>query len=686
MWLYSLLYRETRNLSQRLTLVQKNFLRVALPTPLRRLFDYLPPQDVDTKALIPGIRVRVPFQSRTLVGILIEVVQESSVPENKLKSALELLDTESLLADDIYPLCQWAADYYHYALGEVLMSALPVLLRKGKPASVKAKKMKAVNEETQAEPLPLLNAAQQQAVSAICAASATFHPFLLDGVTGSGKTEVYLRSMTTVLEAGKQVLVLVPEISLTPQTIARFRSRFSLPMAVLHSSLSETERLRAWLQAKTGEAKIVIGTRSAIFTPFAALGLIIVDEEHDTSFKQQDRFRYHARDLAILRARLNHIPIVLGSATPSLESLLNVKRERYAYLSLPERAGNACLPQFQLVNLRHFPAEEGLSAPLLQSMREHLLQGNQVMLFLNRRGFAPVLYCTECAWMAGCKRCDARLVYHRSPPRLQCHHCDARLPLPERCNQCGQATLAPVGLGTQRLEETLAKHFPDVPVLRVDRDNTKRKGAMQALLTQINAEQKAILLGTQMLAKGHHFPQVTLVGIIDADGGLFSADFRAAEQMGQLLLQVAGRAGRAEKPGTVIVQTHHPEHPLLQTLIHQGYTPFSQALLSEREQALLPPYAYFAVFRAEAYVEAHANRFLNAIKTLCEGAGSAVTLLGPVPALLTKRKGLHCQHLVVKATQRAALQTFLKNSLQQIEKLGASQPVKWILDVDPVEV
>jgi primosomal protein N' (replication factor Y) (superfamily II helicase) len=663
--------------------IQKTFLRIALPIPLRQLFDYLPPQAIDPKYLVPGVRIRVPFQSRTLIGILIEMAEESSVPYGKLKKAQEVLDESPLFPEDIYKLCQWAAAYYHYSLGEVLANALPSLLRKGKPVTGKKKIIALVTERRDVP--PALNEAQQYAVTTLSAAKETFRVFLLDGVTGSGKTEVYLRSIDEMVTAGKQVLVLVPEISLTPQTMERFRARFQLPIVALHSGLSEQQRLQAWMAARSGDANIVIGTRSAIFTPFAKLGLIIVDEEHDASFKQQDRFRYHARDLAIMRASINQIPIVLGSATPSLESLLNVKRHRYDNLMLPQRAGDAKLPQYQIVDLRHSPSEDGLSLSLLKTIQAHLEQGNQVMLFLNRRGYAPVLYCTQCHFIAGCKRCDTRMVYHRTPPRLQCHHCDARSEIPMTCAQCGATALQPIGIGTQRLEKTLTQYFPDVPIIRVDRDNTRRKDSMQNLLEQIHLQKKAILLGTQMLAKGHHFPQVTLVGIVDADSGLFSTDFRAAEQMGQLLLQVAGRAGRAEKPGTVVIQTRHPDHPLLQMLIHHGYHRFSQALLYEREQAVLPPYSYFAVFRAEAHAQQSANHFLTAIKEMCLSTES-VTLLGPVPALIAKRKGLHCQNLLIKSNRRSALQQFLRAVLQQIEKLPASQPVKWVLDVDPIEV
>lgn len=658
-------------------------LRIALPTPLRRLFDYLPPQDIDIKEIIPGVRVSVPFQKRTLVGIVIEVANKTSVPYGKLKQADAILDQAPLLPSDVYQLCAWAAEYYHYALGEVLMAALPVALRKGKPAVKKDAKA----EQALAIKSPLtLNHAQSQALTSILQSVNAFKVFLLDGVTGSGKTEVYLQAIDHVIALGKQVLVLVPEISLTPQTIARFRERFSVPMAMLHSGMTASARLQAWLAARDGEAKIVIGTRSAIFTPFADLGLIFVDEEHDASFKQQDRFRYHARDLAIMRASTINVPIVLGSATPSLESLLNVKRHRYQLLSLPERAGNASLPSYQIIDLLQHKQEDGISAPLLEAMRQQLTANNQILLFLNRRGFAPVLYCTECTAMIECQRCDTRMVYHQRPEKLHCHRCDTKKDIPKRCSHCQTETLLPVGLGTQRLEKKLQEYFPDIPIIRVDRDNTRSKEALSTLLEQVHQQPRAILLGTQMLAKGHHFPHVTLVGIIDADSGLFSADFRAAEQMGQTLIQVAGRAGRAEKSGQVLVQTRHPQHPLLQTLITQGYQHYAKMLMEERELAVLPPYSYFAVFRAEAYKEENANQFLAGIKNLSNSLTDPVSVLGPVPTLLAKRKGLHCQQLIIRSNRRSALQNFLTGILQQIDKLSGTYPVKWILDVDPIEV
>lgn len=662
-------------------MLKKQILQIALPTPLPKLFDYLCPPEIDAKQLAPGIRVLVPFQSRKLIGILVGTTNESTVPAHKLKAALEILDEQSLFTPDIYKICQWASDYYHYPLGEVLISALPAHLRKGKqiPTEIKLKD-EIVNLITPHS----LNVEQQHAVTQICAANNTFKIFLLDGITGSGKTEVYLESITQTLAAEKQVLVLVPEISLTPQTIARFQARFPKKIVALHSSLTDKQRLHAWQAARIGQAQIVIGTRSAVFTPFSNLGLIVVDEEHDTSFKQQDRFRYHARDLAVLRARELNIPIILGSATPSLETLYNAQRNRYSHLILRQRAGNAQLPNYQLIDIRHAKMEQGLSATLIQSMREHLANNNQVMLFLNRRGFAPVLYCNQCHWICECKRCDARMVYHRNPPRLHCHHCDSRMMLPKQCPECKNTQIEPLGLGTQRLEEVLSQHFPGIPIVRVDRDSTKRKGAMQDLLDQINMEKPTILLGTQMLAKGHHFPQVTLVGIVDADSGLFSADFRAAEQMGQLLLQVSGRAGRAEKIGTVLIQTRNPEHPLFNLLIEQGYPAFAENLLKERKHASLPPYSYFAVFKAESYAETTANDFLTNLKSISPTIG--IDLLGPVPALLSRKKGLHCKHLIIKATKRSELQNFLKKILKIIEIIPNHQSVKWVLDVDPVEV
>lgn len=663
------------------------FLRIALPTPLRRLFDYLPPQDVDIKAIIVGSRVSVSFQSRQLVGIIVEISTKSDLPLDKLKRVDALLDSEPLLPPDLFELCKWAAQYYHASLGEVLASAMPLPLRQAKPLIIKPRKKKQLKRDDTfiKDELPKLNSFQEKAVQTIIGAQHTFQPYLLDGVTGSGKTEVYLRTIDAYLKLDQQILVLIPEISLTPQTIARFQKRFDIEIGALHSGLTESSRFQTWLQARSGEIKIIIGTRSAIFTPFAKLGLIIVDEEHDGSFKQQDRFRYHARDLAIMRARMNHIPIVLGSATPSFESLLNVDLNRYHRLSLPERAGNAILPQFEIINCRQTKAEEGLSPALLKAMTTHLDNNHQVMLFLNRRGFAPVLYCSNCTHMIHCNRCDAKLVYHRTPPTLHCHHCGMKRSLPKQCPDCGDVNLHPVGLGTQRIEEVLKHHFPNIPIIRIDRDTTRKKNSLQELLNEIHTQPKAILLGTQMIAKGHHFSGVTLVGLIDADSGLFSADFRAAEQLGQLILQVAGRAGRADQPGTVMIQTHHPDHPLLQWLIHEGYGTYAKHLLEERKQTNLPPFSYFALLRAQAYEKENAKGFLEKVKMITI-PNSSVHLFGPTQAIISKRKNLHTEHLLIKANKRSELQFFITHLLQYIESFSEKSKIKWSIDIDPIEV
>lgn len=665
-------------------MLKNTILRIALPTPLRRLFDYLAPQGLDISTLTPGVRVLVPFQKRKLVGILIEVTDISSVPYHKLKTITEILDKTPLIKPDVLKLCFWAADYYHHALGEVLQHAYPSLLKKKRKAELPAA---ARNDKLGGgkKALPVLNSHQAQAVESITACE-QFKVFALDGVTGSGKTEVYLRAIEQLIKKNRQALVLVPEISLTPQTLARFTERFNVLVVSLHSALSDKERYKAWEAARSGEAGILIGTRSAIFTPMANLGMIVVDEEHDLSFKQQDRFRYHARDLAIMRAQYNRIPVVLGSATLSLETLHNVSRKRYQCLSLPERAANAVLPKFELLDLRkNVQLEEGLAASLREKIQQVLAHDNQVMLFLNKRGFAPVLYCAQCGWLSDCEHCSARMVYHQKPRALHCHYCDARKRLPDKCPRCSYIQLMPVGLGTQRIEAYLAKQFPDVPIIRVDRDTTRKKGSLHGILNDIHAEGKAILLGTQMLAKGHHFPNVTLVGIIDADSGLFSADFRSAEQMGQLLLQVAGRAGRAEKEGLVVVQTHNPENPLLKCLLEEGYASFTNLLLQERKAVALPPYTFFALLRAEARNQAMAENFLAQLKQRHHLLQKDVQLLGPIPALIAKRKGYFCQNLLIKSQKRSSLHAFLKQLIVDLDRRVDSK-VRWVVDVDPVSV
>ncbi|HSW94062.1 MAG TPA: primosomal protein N' [Gammaproteobacteria bacterium] len=661
---------------------QKPLLQIAVPTPLRRYFDYLPPADFPIDRLQKGMRIKVPFQRRELIGIFMGLTDQSDVPVHKLKEAIACLDDEPILTPDLLELCLWAADYYHSPIGEVIAAALPAWLRQGKSMVVSPKKTGDISH-TPETPL-VLNTEQQAALSAIESSSHQFKVHLLDGVTGSGKTEVYLQAIAKVLERGEQVMVLVPEIGLTPQTIQRFSRRFSVPVVCLHSGITEKQRFQAWMAAKSGYAKIVIGTRSAVFTPFSKLGLIVIDEEHDLSFKQQEGFRYHARDVAIMRAHFGTFPIVLGSATPSLETLHNVRQGRYAHLPLLTRAGDATLPEFHVVNIQKMSLEQGLSAPLITEMRTHLENGNQVMVFLNRRGFAPVMLCDECGWMVQCKRCDVRMTYHYEAACLRCHHCDAQKKLPKQCEGCGAHNLQVMGQGTERIEKVLSTLFADYSIARIDRDSTRRKGSMDDMLERIQSGEHHILIGTQMLAKGHHFPNVTLVAVLDADSGFFSADFRALERMGQLLLQVAGRAGRHEKPGKVMIQTRHADHPLLLQLVRENYRTFSHTLLAERKQAKLPPYVFFALFRAEAHQSKHAIDFLQRLKEHADEKNVRIT--GPLSAPMPRRAGKHRVQLLLQCSERPHLQRLLRRLLQHLEAQPLRHRVRWSLDVDPLEI
>jgi len=732
-------------------------LRLALPSPLRRLFDYLPPKGVVEEQLRPGVRLRVPFGRREVVGVLIEVARETEVPPDKLRKALQLLDERPPLPSALFELCQWSAQYYQHSLGDTLSWALPALLRQGEPAErrlqrfwiaqpdarpedprlaraprqrealktlrqhphgvlhellgqlglvkdsldlLQAKGLVTVETRyhqptrhqgswlAQAE-LPL-NSEQRLAYEAVRAGSG-FHCHLLEGVTGSGKTEVYLQLIRATLEAGRQALLLIPEINLGPQTLGRFEQRFNARIALLHSALTDRERMDIWLAARDGELDIVVGTRSALFTPLKHPGLIIVDEEHDASYKQQEGLRYHARDLAVVRARFENLPVVLGSATPSLESLHNADQGRYAHLRLSLRAGGAQPPRFERLDVRSRPLDSGLSQPLLKAMGATLERGQQVLVFLNRRGFAPTLLCHDCGWLAQCPRCDARMTYHRGSGELRCHHCDQRQTPPRHCPSCGKLDLRPVGAGTERAEERLQLLFPDVPVLRIDRDTTARKDALGKLLRTIHSGVPCILVGTQMLAKGHHFPKVTLVAVLDADSGLFSADFRASERMAQQIVQVAGRAGRAEEPGQVLIQTHLADHPLMVQLAEEGYPAFARQALQERRAAGLPPFAYLALLRADAHRQDQVENFLEAAYHVAEGlavnlALPQVELLGPVPAPMERRAGRHRAQLLLQSSSRAPLHRLLGIWVVQLESLPEARQVRWSLDVDPIDL
>jgi primosomal protein N' (replication factor Y) (superfamily II helicase) len=530
-----------------------------------------------------------------------------------------------------------------------------------------------------------LNAGQHAALEALQGAGTGFNCFLLEGVTGSGKTEVYLRFIETVLAAGRQALVLVPEIGLTPQTHSRFEARFGAGIAVLHSGLGERERLDAWRRAADTRARVLIGTRSALFSPMPELGAIIVDEEHDASFKQQEGFRYSARDLAVVRARRLGIPVILGSATPSTESLANCELGRFSHLRLTERAGTAKPPAVRLIDVRGLHLDGGMCAEMLDRIGAELQAGNQVLVFLNRRGWAPLLSCADCGWFGECRHCDARLTLHRAENLLWCHHCDTRTVAPLSCPACRSARLLALGTGTERSEHVLQRLFPQYPIRRIDRGTMQARGSMDSLIRELGKEEPCILVGTQMLAKGHHFPAVTLVAIVDLDGGLFSADFRAAERTGQLLVQVSGRAGRADRPGEVLVQTLHPAHPWLIRLVRGGYQEFIEAILDERRLFGMPPYTHLALVRTESKGHAPGLQLLQELRALLQQEHPDVDVVGPVPATMQRRAGRHRMQLLLKHAHRAPLHAALDSACQLLETTRAPGVQRWHIDVDPQE-
>ena len=728
--------------------------RLAIATPLRQLFDYLPPSGLDAAQLAdirPGVRVSAPFGKRQVCAVLVEVAADSELPEDKLRPATEVLDAEPLVTEDMLGLCQWAARYYKAPPGEILAAALPAGLRKGgtfkfrgekrwrlsvdglglppgalKRAPRQAQLLKLLQEagnegiseqalkeselagatrrQLQKKGLvqaceqipqprtatasegPSLNEEQASAVRQITDTLGGFCCHLLQGVTGSGKTEVYLDAIEKVLAAGQQALVLVPEIGLTPQTVRRFEARFDADIAVLHSGLTDVARQKAWESAYRGLAHIVIGTRSAVFTPLARPGLIIIDEEHDSSYKQQDGFLYSARDLAVKRAQVEKVPIVLGTATPSLESLHNAIADRYRHLELNRRAGGGTLPTFQIQDVRGSPLQSGLSEPLVQAVTLELQAGNQVLLFLNRRGFAPTLQCHDCGHVAQCRHCDARLTVHRNANELRCHHCDWRQQLPRRCPQCNSAGLTALGVGTEQTETALGELFPDIPVHRVDRDSMQRRNAMETLIESLGAGEPAILLGTQMLTKGHHFPDVTLVGLLDVDAGLFSPDFRGPERIGQLLTQVSGRAGRASKPGRVIIQTHYPDHPLLTVLTQQGYGEYAHSLLEQRRASHMPPFGHLLLFRTDARKPEAAQQFLAEVRAAAQPHIPRQTrLVGPLPSPMPRRSGRHRAQLLALCHSRNSAQATADTLIAAAGQSTGANRLRWSLDVDPLD-
>jgi len=724
-------------------------LRVALPVPLPREFDYLPPPDTTPPGSDwIGRRLRVPFGRGEQVGLIVGLGPPAAdAPE--LKTALALLDDAPLLHGELFDSLRWLARYTQAPLGEVIATALPGVLRAGQAlpetcaygwqlteagrttltslrAGSKTRRLadrlvgdgvsedrlemdfedwrataRALLKRGLIERVPLpsadrieadvaaptLNDEQRVALATIRAGDG-FRALLLDGVTGSGKTEVYLQAIRDCLQAGKQALVLVPEIGLTPQTLLRFRARLGVPVHAMHSGLSDGERARAWTAMARGEARVLVGTRSAIFTPMPDAGLIVIDEEHDGSYKQQDGIRYHARDLAIVRARALGIPVLLGSATPALESLHNVLAGRYTHLRLRLRAGGAKPPRVRVVDVRKRLLTHGLSQDLFDAIAACLARGEQALVFKNRRGYAPVLICHDCGWSAKCKRCDTPMTLHAGGRTLICHHCGARGARPPACPDCASLALQPQGFGTERLEEALAARFPDAKLIRVDRETTRHRDAIEKHLATLG-DGPGILVGTQMLAKGHDLPRLTLVAVVGIDEGLHSADFRAGERLAQLLIQVAGRAGRADLPGEVILQTHHPEHPLLLTLLGGGYPAVAALALAEREAAGFPPYEHLVLLRAEAPTEEAVQTFLREAKAATrdeKNFAPTIAVNGPMPAPMARRAGRARGQLLLSAPLRPALQAALKEWVPRLHQLKSARKVRWSLDVDPIDL
>ena len=681
--------------------MQKKFLKVALDTPLDTTFDYRWTQAAADSALPQaGQFVRVPFGRREVTGLVLAVQDSTDIDEDKIRDVIEVRHQLVPVSREWLALCQFAADYYQRPLGEVALPGVPKNLREAKATSLeralkKAQAMRTAKNAGARNDIkaPELNEEQRAAVEAIFASDG-FSSNLLFGVTGSGKTEVYLHATQALLEKAQatgeraQVLILVPEINLTPQLEHHVRHRFpELAVVTLHSQLSEGERLRNWLAAHEGHADIVLGTRLAVLSSMPALRMIVIDEEHDPSYKQQEGLRYSARDLAVWRARQLSIPVVLGSATPSIESWHHASVGRYRKLVLTQRAvAQASLPRVGLINMEHNKTDNGLSAPLLAAVRTRLERGEQSLLFLNRRGYAPVMHCDACGWISNCRRCTAFMVLHKPERRLRCHHCSLELRVPVSCPTCGNVDLQPLGRGTQRVEEHLQAIFPDARVLRIDADSTRRKGSAQEAFEAVHRGEVDILLGTQMVAKGHDFQRLTLVGVINPDTALFSQDYRAGERLFAQLMQVAGRAGRAAgEAGSiseVLVQTRYPQHPLYRALMSHDYAGFAASTVEERRVAGLPPFVFQALLRAEAKTLEAALEFLNAARELMPYEG--IVMNDPVPMTITRVAGMERAQLLIESSSRAHLQNFLKPWMQTLR--AQKSRLRWSLEVDPVDI
>lgn len=723
-----------------------SIVHIAVPSPLRQLFDYL--SEKEASFWQPGMRVRVNFAGRDCIGIVLSASESEDQTGRKLKFIDAIIDETALIPEEVIQTVLWVSRYYHHPLGEAFQTALPKLIRNGgdtelnlEPwwfktetdtekklgskqqaclalledypegisqsvlkqalgnvsASMKALEQQGLVSQKQQVKLPLtrneltfpmmLNEEQQQVVDSIWQEKDGFKPFLLQGITGSGKTEVYIELTERLLKTGKQVLILIPEIGLTGQFVERFQKRLDASLVILNSAVSDGDRKQGWLLAKAGLADVVIGTRSAVFTPLPNPGLIIIDEEHDSSYKQQDGLRYHARHVALVRAQKMGIPVLMGSATPSLDSLHQVQQNRFHLLQLKQRAGGAKLPAVHLVDSQAAHPDHGLSEQLLKRMKKHLNAGNQVILFINRRGYAPVLMCHDCGWQARCRDCDARMVVHRHRQILFCHHCGLIHSLPDTCPDCENTELKSYGAGTEKIEDHLQQLFPETPVIRVDRDTTQRVNAFRDIVSEVRQGEARILVGTQMLAKGHDFHDVTLVGVLDTDQGLYSADFRATENLAQMITQVTGRAGRGDKSGEVLIQTEQTQHPFWRSLIGDGYAKAAQRLLNERIEMGLPPVSNWAVIRAEAKDRSQAMAFLQmASELLHQSAQEEVLILGPVPTIMEKKGGRYRAQLLLTSASRKPLHQLLDWHTDTISRHKLARKCRWSIDIDPMDL
>jgi primosomal protein N' (replication factor Y) (superfamily II helicase) len=714
-------------------------------TPLRRSFTYSFPEELGQAFCSQRVRCRFGKQKQA-IGIVFHIHDTKPPGDFKISAIESVIDQQPIVSDDVWQLIKWSADYYTHPVGEAVFSCLPVKLRQGEPANYQselvlkitakepnfksnATKLKQTYQDISQHLIRLsqksefgiakatidkllaqelitveseqlirpstkhndkpekLSEEQTQVLAKID--YQRYQSLLIQGITGSGKTEIFLQAIETCLEKNQSALILVPEIGLTPQTLHRFRDRFDARIEVLHSQLSDSQRLHIWLKCLNNQVDILIGTRSSIYSPLTNLGIIIIDEEHDPSYKQQEGFRYHARDLACKRAHQADIPVLLASATPSLETLANTQLNNFEVAYLSKRLSGNLAP-IKTVNMTTEPSSHGISHHLMSAIKHYLAKEQQVLLFINKRGFSPVLRCEECNWLSECKRCDANMTYHKRHNQMRCHHCGNQHQKPHYCPQCLTGELIPLGLGTEKVDEWLQQKFPEKHVVRVDRDTASTKNKLEGRLTQIHDGHADIIIGTQMLAKGHHFKNLGLVGILDVDGSFFTADFRGSERLSQLVLQVAGRAGRELTDSEVILQTHYPDHPLIERIQQQDYAKISQWLLQERQDAMLPPYRHQTVIRANCHQFNHAMNFLQDVKQIIQinqtQTSDQVSLIGPMPAPIEKRAGKFRCYLILEANQRSSLRNSLQTNMHLITNSAFANKVRWYIDVDPKEL